>query len=129
MMIDIAVQQNLYVTTENLHMRLGPGIQHESINIMKKGCIVEIYEKVGNWAYLGGGCWCCSDYLEKYQDDITWKATTTANLNIRSGPGTNYYSKGILKKGTTVKVIKERNNWFYVQYKNKKFWLSGLYLK
>lgn len=50
------------------------------------------------------------------------------NLNVRSGPGTQYCKIGIIPKGKTVKVLKQENNWFKVKYKNKVFWLSGQYL-
>ena len=51
---------------------------------------------------------------------------TTANLNVRTGPGTNYPSVGLLAKGTTVKVVSIRNNWAKL---NTGKYVSSLYLK
>lgn len=51
---------------------------------------------------------------------------TTANLNVRTGPGTNYPSVGLLAKGTTVKVLSIRNNWARL---NTGKYVSSLYLK
>lgn len=129
MINDVVVQQNLYYTTARLNVRLGAGTQHVYAYTMDKGCIVNVEYIVDNWGYLGGGCWACMDYMEKYKDDECWKATTTANLNMRLGAGTNYRSIGILKKGTTVEVIKEQNGWFEVKWNKRTFWLSGMYLK
>lgn len=133
MIINNTEMQNLYVVEADLNVRSGPGIEYSIIGGIKKYELVDVQYSTNDFAYIGKGRWVCNRYLERYVDGITneanWKVTTMYNMNMRSGPGTNYYSKGIIQKGTTVKVIKVKNNWFYVQYKNKKFWLSGLYLK
>ena len=51
---------------------------------------------------------------------------TTANLNVRTGPGTNYPSVGLLAKGTTVKVVSIKNNWARL---NTGKYVSSLYLR
>lgn len=129
MMINNVEIPNLYYVKENLNVRSGPGTSYTIIGGIRKDNLVEVKYSIDGFSYIGRGRWICSRYLEKYTDDITWKATTIANLNMRKGPGTQYRSLGILKKGKTVEIIKEQNNWFQVKYKNKTFWLSGMYLK
>lgn len=54
--------------------------------------------------------------------------TTTANLHMRTKPGSHGKSVAILKKGTKVKSQRTSKGWYYVSYKGKKGWMSGKYL-
>lgn len=130
MMINNAtVQQNLYYTTANLNVRSGPGTEFTKIGLIPKDELVDVKYTESGFAYIGKGRWVCSRYLAQYTDDLEWKATTTANLNMRKGPSTQYRSIGILRKGTKVDVLREENGWFEVKWNKKTFWLSGMYLK
>lgn len=134
MIINNVEMQNLYVAQENLNIRSGPGTNYTIIGGCYKYSLVDVQYIDNGFAYIGKGQWICSKYLKRYTDGLEdnmqgWKMTTMHNLNMRKGPGTQYRSLGILKKGKTVEVIKEQNNWFQVKYKNKTFWLSGMYLK
>ncbi len=62
------------------------------------------------------------------------KATTTVNL--RNGPSTSYYSKGLLVKGIRFDPLCSRNNhlWFYGKVldganRGKWGWVNGHYLR
>ena len=125
----IVQEQQLYVTTAHLNVRAGAGINYPIVGGYYKGTVIEVLNIKNNWAYLKNGSYVSARYIKKYTDDEYWKATTIANMNMRKGPGTQYISTGILKKGTTVEILKEQNNWFQVKYKNRVFWLSGMYLK
>lgn len=121
--------QNLYVVDYNLNIRSGPGTEFTKIGLIPQYELVDVKYVENNFAYLGKGKWVSMDYLSKYTDGLKpWKAKTTENLNMRKGPGTNYISTGILKKGTRVTVLKEEKGWFNVKYNGKEFWLSGRYL-
>lgn len=129
MMIAQATMQNLYVVETNLNIRSGPGIEFSKVGLMPQYELVDVRYTENGFGYIGEGHWVCMDYLEKYTDGLKpWKAKTTANLNKRKGPGTNYVSTGILKKGARVTIIGEENGWFKVKFKGKVFWLSGMYL-
>ncbi|MEE1620491.1 D-alanyl-D-alanine carboxypeptidase family protein [Zafaria sp. J156] len=55
---------------------------------------------------------------------------TTANLNMRSGPGTGHRIVTTLSKGTRVTVTgAARNGWHPVKYGTRTGWMSGKYLK
>ncbi len=55
---------------------------------------------------------------------------TTANVNFRKGPGTNYDSIGKLAKGTKLTLYaKESNGWYHVQADGKEGYVSGAYVK
>lgn len=54
---------------------------------------------------------------------------TTADLNLRSGPGSKYNSIGIVKNGENVSVIEKDNSlWFKVEYKGKNGFLASKFL-
>jgi TM2 domain-containing membrane protein YozV len=55
--------------------------------------------------------------------------TTTTDLNLRSGSGTNFESVMILAKGDTVKILERANDeWVKVQYKDKIGYVAVSYL-
>ena len=54
---------------------------------------------------------------------------TTASVNFRAGPGTNYVSKNILSKNTKVYVYQTRSTgWAYVKYNNTLGYIYSNYL-
>ena len=56
--------------------------------------------------------------------------TTTANLNVRSGPGTTYSVLATLKKGTTVTGTGAiSKDWLPITYNGKKAYVCASYLK
>lgn len=64
-----------------------------------------------------------------------YKVTANPSLNIRSGPGTNYYKIGSLKKGAVESAITMKSGWVrlsgygYYNGDNKvERWVSGQYL-
>lgn len=55
---------------------------------------------------------------------------TTENLNVRSGPGTNYVSLGKLPKGESVSIVGRVANWYQVSFGNgQEGWLSQEYVQ
>ena len=58
---------------------------------------------------------------------------TSADVNLRKGPGTNYAVTTSVSKGTTLpyqgvtKADSRGVNWFKVSYKNKTAWVSSRY--
>ncbi len=57
------------------------------------------------------------------------KKTTTSDLNLRSGPGTNHSVISVLKKGTPVNVISRSATWSEVSANGLKGWVSNQYLR
>lgn len=54
------------------------------------------------------------------------KVSVSTSLNVRSGPGTNYPRIGSLSNGTIVTILKEENNWGYIE--DKMGWVSLNYI-
>jgi len=52
----------------------------------------------------------------------------TTELNVRSGPGTNYSVHFILNKGDEVEFISNRGQWYHIEHKGKTGYVSNKYL-
>lgn len=125
--VNYAREQKYVVNTDVLNMRVGPNTDFAKCGKLYRNAIVDVKGYVGEWAWLGDS-FVHTDYLIRYTDDVDY-VTTTARVNMRKGPGTNYYSMGLLNKGTKVKFLDEKNNWFKVQWNKKVFWISGRYVR
>ena len=125
------IQQNLYiVTADSLNVRSGAGINCPIVGGLYKDTLVDVVSIDNGWALLRNGTYVCADYITKYTDDIEWKVTTTARLNLRNKPTTRKsYVITKIPKGTTLDVIKESGGWLKVKYKKYTGWVSGIYLK
>ncbi|WDR04021.1 SH3 domain-containing protein [Devosia algicola] len=52
----------------------------------------------------------------------------TANVNVRTGPGTSYAVVDMLRIGTSVEVTQCRDNWCYVSANRTAGWVSADYI-
>ncbi|MHA6690580.1 SH3 domain-containing protein [Devosia sp. A449] len=55
-------------------------------------------------------------------------ATSTANVNVRSGPGTSYGVVDVLRRGDRVEVTGCRGGWCYIEKRGPDGWVSANYL-
>ncbi|WP_051525096.1 SH3 domain-containing protein [Exiguobacterium artemiae] len=58
-----------------------------------------------------------------------FKGTSTADLNVRSGPSTKYKKLGLLKKNTAVTVTGSKDDWYKISYKGKTAYVSAKYIR
>lgn len=54
---------------------------------------------------------------------------TTADLNVRKGPGTEYEKTGVIPTGTKIVKLGEENGWVKIQYQGEIRYVSGDYLE
>ena len=99
------------VTGDTLNVRSGPGTGYGQVESLKYGTRVEILQRItiGNttWGCIKNG-WISMDYV--YVDGTVGEGGGAAiitgdQLNIRSGPGTNYASVGTLNSGDEVNIL------------------------
>ena len=111
-------------TTANLNVRSGPGTSHSIVgtitggsttryDILGKDTATAIWYQIRFSSTVTG--WVHKDYIQIHGDlsgiTVTWnptpqlslKATTTANLNVRSGPGTSHDVVGSITGGSTTR--------------------------
>lgn len=131
------VEETKYVTTANLNVRSGPGVNYKKVGMIPKGQTVQVNASVNSeWvsiSYQQNTRYVYKAYLKKISTNdkvVGTKYVTTANLNVRSGPGINYKKVGMLSKGQTVQVVTSVNSkWVSISYEQKTCYVSKGYLK
>lgn len=112
------------VNTENLNVRSGPGTSYTWLGSVKKDGLVRVVGESNGWYQVitqDGGI---SGYMSKNflqavennagQAGVYAVVTNTENLNLRSGPGSDYAWLGSAKKGDWIQIDGESGNWYRV---------------
>lgn len=124
-------EQNYYLVDNCYYLngRSGAGTQFPVIKQVAKDTLIDVKLVQNGWAF-DGECWYSTKYLSKYLDDVYWENTVNTHyLNMRSGAGTNYPVKKVLKMGDVVDVINQQGNWLQVKHKGTTGWVSGIYIR
>lgn len=114
-----AVQNTGTVNTiTGLNVRSGPGTGYARIKTLSPGTAVSIYEYRTvdgvKWGRIQTSQWICMTYVSlsaQASGEENWTGTGTVtsstNLNVRSGPGTNYTRVGQLTPGTKIEITEQ----------------------
>ncbi len=130
----------------DLNLRAGPSTSETVLAVMPTGASVSLSGRSSNGflklTYNGMEGWGFSDYIETGgtgsgpaasdttpSGDATGSATTTSDLNLRSGPSTGNSVIVVIPYGATVDLLGDPQSGFYpVSYQNNKGWSYGDYL-
>ncbi|WP_312654250.1 SH3 domain-containing protein [Proteiniclasticum sp.] len=130
------VTTNIMVTTANLNMRTGPATSYSIIRVIPNGAQVTVLSTSSGWAkvtYGGSTGYASLSYL-KPAGTTTHPPTsadiriTTAELNLRSGPGTSYSIIAVMPSGAKVTVLSVSGSWAKVTYAGKTGYAHTAYL-
>lgn len=121
------------VTTANLNFRTGPGTGYAIIMVIPKGSQVMVDSTSGGWAhasYSGRIGYLSMTYLTGSLPDTGGAYTryTTADLNLRSGPGTSYAILAVIPRGTGLSITSTANGWAQTSYAGRTGYVSTSYL-
>ena len=116
-------------TTEYVNFRSGPGTNYSSQGIIASGTTITVTDTSNSEWYAvrlsnGSTGYIYAEYISMSTGGSTSNgeersAKTTEYVNFRSGPGTNYNSKGVIALGTTVTVTDTSNaQWYAVRLSN-----------
>ena len=125
-------------TTEYVNFRSGPGTNYSSKGVIALGTTVTVTDTSNSEWYAvrlsnGSTGYIFAQYLKLNSSSSATatpaptqapsgseqSAKTTEYVNFRSGPGTNYSSKGVIASGTTVTVTDRSNSqWYAVRLAN-----------
>ena len=116
-------------TTEYVNFRSGPGTNYSSQGIIASGTTITVTDTSNSEWYAvrlsnGSTGYIYAEYISMSTGGSTSNgeersAKTTEYVNFRSGPGTNYNSKGVIALGTTVTVTDTSNSeWYAVRLSN-----------
>lgn len=135
------------ITATSLNVRSTPSTTGTRVGNLKKNAIVTVVTDQGSWSQIeakGIKGWVHSDYLKitstgspsKASDSTTASANswssgkvTATSLNVRNNGTLNGKVVGTVSKGTLVKVVEEKNDWYKISYgTNKTGWVAGWYI-
>lgn len=112
------------VNTE-LNVRKQANSRSEKVGKLSKGTVVRVYEEKNNWYRISQSSqeWVYANYIDKLR---LAKVNVATNLNVRSGPGTNYAKVASLPKNYDVYVHETSNGWAKIDVGNQ--WVSESFL-
>lgn len=119
-------EDNIYYTTANLNIRLGPGTKYKLVNTIIKNTKIKVLSITGNWAKISDKEYVSKNFITKNKPSIIYESnkTTASFLNVRAKPnGKILY---VIPKNTTVTSYKQKNGWTEI-YNNR--YVSTKYLK
>ena len=115
-------------TTEYVNFRTGPGTNYSSKGVISLGTTVTVTDTSNSQWYAvrlsdGSTGYIYAEYISvsgsNNAEDGEVNAKTTADVNFRSGPGTNYNSKAVIGSGTGIIVTDTGNSqWYAVRLTN-----------
>lgn len=114
------------VTISSLNVRTGPGTKYEAIDKVPLCKRFTYYQKSGSWVRIEKG-WISLSYF--YVEGTTGEGAGTGTIfgtdvNIRSGPGTDFDKVGTYKENTKITVLAQVDKWIYTE----KGWVNGNYV-
>ncbi|MFH5836918.1 SH3 domain-containing protein [Proteiniclasticum sp. C24MP] len=118
-------------TTTNLNMRTGPGTSYAVILVIPKGAEVTVIDTSSIWykvSYGGKTGYASSSYLSTSAPAELPVRYTTADLNLRTGPGTGYSIILTMPRGSKVSILDTKYAWPRVRYGTREGYASPLYL-
>ncbi|MCL6573399.1 MAG: SH3 domain-containing protein [Bacillus sp. (in: Bacteria)] len=119
-----AATDSITISTDSINIRSGPGLSYPLVTTAKRGEKYSIAKEKGEWIeiQLSAGKtgwvvnWLVTKENEKKDTTSTSKNTVaianTAQLRVRSGPGTSFRVVGSLNKGQEVTILDQNENWY-----------------
>lgn len=126
-------------TTGNVNLRSGPSTSNGVLSVIPSGTQVTLQESAPNNGFYriswnGTVGWTSGKYLEPAGGGTSGPAaltlTTTADVNLRSGPSTSNSILAVIPLGTEVSTLSPDpvNGFYNVRYDGIDGWTSGKYL-
>lgn len=118
--------------TAAVNVRSGPGTNYTILGKLNAGDKVEKLGVSGTWTkinYNGKAGYVSTRYVKAVSETSATYMQATANVNVRSGPGTGYAKLGQLYKGTIVPKLGTSGSWTKIVYNSQTAYVSTKYLK
>lgn len=138
----LAEDASVYVSSTGdgtLNLRSGPGKSYDVKGYVYHSSSVTEISQSGEWSKVkvdatGKTGWIKTKYIDGTTKALgTGKQTVScpSNLNLRSGPSTEYAIKGKVKNGASVKVLNTEDNWVKITdyTTGKTGWIMAKYIK
>ncbi|NLW89816.1 MAG: SH3 domain-containing protein [Clostridiaceae bacterium] len=106
----------VYYATGEINVRSGPGTDYEIIETLEWGNKINVVASTDNgWKKIGNNRYVISEFITKKipEKPFSGKYYAKGELNVRSGPGTDYEIVRELSKGSAIEVVAiTANDWY-----------------
>ena len=121
-----------YLTTTDVNVRKGPGTNYEIVATVPKGIKIHVAGREGNWLKVqskhGNPPGYIDDRYARPLDDPRQQSVqavegvyvTTAEVNLREGPGLHYRVLATIPKDIRIHVVGSEGSWLKVESKHGK---------
>ncbi len=110
------LEQKATVNVSSANVRSGPGTINSVITVVNQGTVFNVTGASGNWSKVklanGTSGYVATSLIKLIEDNAT---VTSAQVNVRSGPSTQYSVIATVVEGQIFKVLGKVNNWFKVR--------------
>lgn len=124
------------VTASSLNIRNGPGTNYLNFDRLPSGTEATVLAEENGWLLIrlsyGSTGWVSAAFTSGFSgggggsinpSDVT---VTVSGLNLRLGPGTQYWSRASLPAGTNLTVMAVQDRWFLVRLSDGSTgWVAG----
>ncbi len=118
-----------YYATAKVNVRSGPSTSYSVVGGLTKDQRVTVTGSSGNWyriSWSNGSAYVSASYLRQASSAPSTPSTpstgtigkATADVNVRTGPGTNYKRLGTLYKGELVTIHAYEGSWARVTWRD-----------
>jgi uncharacterized protein YgiM (DUF1202 family) len=127
---DLNAQVRPYITTENTHVKAGPGPQFRTIAQIPQNRKVQVVGRDGDWVLIVSKKGNAPGFIELASvkpssgeepespaPKVEGQFETLTGTQVRSGPGLHYPVVADIGKGTKINVVGEENGWLKVESK------------
>lgn len=145
LMVGQNVETGTYEASAAVNMRSGPGTQYAVVLVVPQGTYVYVDSVSNGWAHASYGNangYISSEYLIGLGGQTTTDTSNTGpsgnagngaysitgNVNLRTGPGTEYASMLVIPAGAQVSVSDYANGWAHVTYAGYVGYVSTKYI-
>lgn len=109
-------------------VRTGPGKEYNVTYTLNAGQNATAWTGSGDWLCLSGYSGWGSEYVHRTLVRFYFRAQTTGNVYLRSGPAKTYSSLGVVNNGTRVTLLATDGNFARVDTGSRIAYLSMKYL-
>ena len=110
-----------------VNLRTGPGTEYAVVSGARSGASLTVLASQGNWYQVyvpsrGVTAWISRNYVS-----LGLNAYATGDVNLRTGPGTEYARISVIKKGVPLNVLSQGSNWSQVYCNGQTGYISNKY--
>lgn len=103
------------VDLRSLNVRFGPDTEYGKIGEVSEGTRYAYYQEENGWVRIEDG-WVSTDYFYiegTTAEDAAQGTVITDDLNIRTGPSTDFKSTGTYMQGESIEILAQVHGWGY----------------